>query len=267
MNPLITHDELARRLDDVRLFDIRWALTDPNHGRALYEAGHVPGAIFVDLDTDLADTPGSRGRHPLPTPETWAATLGELGIRPTDDVVVYDDMAGAVASRMWWMLRSVGHERARVLDGGYQGWVAEGGDVETGDRAPTPTHYPGPLRFEGVITNDQLGGRLVIDVRAGERYRGEVEPVDPKAGHIPGAINMPISDNLDSDGLFLEPDALRHRFASIQESPVVSCGSGVNACHTALAMVVAERPMPDIYVGSFSEWSRLDLPVNTDDRP
>jgi len=268
MGPLITPEVLDSLQGDVHLFDVRWALADPSSGRAAYEAGHIPGAVFVDLDADLAGPPGRQGRHPLPSETTWAATLGRLGVDPAGLVVVYDDSGGAVAARMWWMLRSVGHAAAQVLDGGYQAWVSDGREVEAGPGGPPrPTVYPVPAGFAGVVTRDQLGGRSLLDVRAAARYRGDEEPVDPRAGHIPGAVNMPISESLDETGRFLDPDALRRRFADLPESPVVSCGSGVNACHTALAMILVGRPMPDIYIGSFSEWSRCDLPVVSGDSP
>jgi thiosulfate/3-mercaptopyruvate sulfurtransferase len=265
MHPLISCDELAHRLDQVKVFDIRWALTDPKHGRDTYLTGHVPGAHFVDLDHDLSAPPG-QGRHPLPEPNTWAATLGRLGVEPDNEVVVYDDMGGAVAARMWWMLRAIGHESARLLDGGFEKWLADGRPVEEGEALPTPTIYPHPRGFEGVVEREGLGGRRLVDVRAPERYRGDTEPVDPKAGHIPGAVNMPISRNLKPDGTFRDPSALARLYEEISD-PVLSCGSGVNACHTALALVIAGHDMPDIYVGSFSEWSGLDLPVATGDRP
>jgi thiosulfate/3-mercaptopyruvate sulfurtransferase len=267
MNPLITAEELREQLTDVALFDIRWALTDPNHGRATYEAGHIPGAVFVDLDLDLADPPGIDGRHPLPPVEKWAETLGRLGVTPSDDVVVYDDMQGSVAARMWWMLMAIGHESVQTLDGGYQAWVGTGLPAETGNIEPIGSRYPVPSGFDGVAAIDDLGGRAVIDVRAGERYRGEVEPVDPKAGHIPGAINLPLDGSLGDDGRFLPAAALRERFATVGDSAIVHCGSGVNACHTALALVLAGRPMPDVYAGSFSEWSRRDRPVKTGSTP
>lgn len=265
--PLITTTELSERLNDVALFDIRWALTDPNHGRATYEAGHIPGAVFVDLDVDLADPPGIDGRHPLPPIETWAATLGRLGISPSDDVVVYDDLQGSVAARMWWMLMASGHESVQMLDGGYQTWVKTGLPTGTGNVPPTRSTYPVPPDFSGVAAIDDLEGRMVVDVRASERYRGDFEPVDPKAGHIPGAVNMPLDGSLDDDGRFLPPKALRDRFASVGDTPIVHCGSGVNACHTALAMVLAGHLMPDVYAGSFSEWSRRDRPVTTGSTP
>lgn len=266
MHPLITCDELAERLESVKVFDIRWALTDPNHGRNTYLSGHVPGAVFVDLDRDLSAQPGRRGRHPLPDPDVWARTLGRLGVEPAAEVVVYDDMNGAVAARMWWMLRAIGHEQPRLLDGGFERWRDHGHPVVEGAVVPAPTVYRIPGGFDGVVDHDELGGRHLIDVRAPERYRGDKEPVDPKAGHIPGAINMPLANNLDDNGSFRRPDELADLYADVTQ-PVVSCGSGVNACHTALAFVVAGREMPDVYVGSFSEWSRLDLPVTTGDRP
>lgn len=265
MHPLISCDELAGRLDDVRVYDIRWSLTDPEHGFTTYLSGHVPGAVFVDLDRDLSAPPGP-GRHPLPDPDTWAGTLSRLGINPDDEVVVYDDMGGAVAARMWWMLRSIGHTSSRLLDGGYVKWRDEGLPIEQGDVVATEAVYPTPAGFAGAVSHEELAGRQVIDVRAAERYRGDIEPVDPKAGHIPGAINIPLATNLASDQTFLSPDNLSELYAECSR-PVFSCGSGVNACHAALALVIAGRPMPDVYIGSFSEWSRLDLPVATGDRP
>lgn len=266
MRPLITVDELTSSLDSIHICDIRWDLTDPDKGRATYEEGHIPGAVFVDLDRDLSGPPGNSGRHPLPDPADFAATLGELGIRPDSHVVAYDDMAGRIAARMWWMLRSIGHAKVQVLDGGYQAWVAAGHDVDGGTVIPEPTDYPVPDRFTGTVSHDQLEGRIVVDARAAERYRGDFEPVDPKAGHIPGAINVPTSENVDRNGRFHDATTLAGIYDSL-ESPVMACGSGVTACHDALAMVVAGRELPDLYVGSFSEWSRLGFPVATGPEP
>jgi thiosulfate/3-mercaptopyruvate sulfurtransferase len=264
--PLITAHELSESLRDINVFDVRWSLTDPGHGARAYEQGHVPGAVFVDLDTDLAGPPGE-GRHPLPPADDFARTLGRLGLEPDDDVVAYDDAGGAVAGRLWWMLESIGHRGAvRVLDGGIQAWAAAGLPVDMEPVEPAPTRYSPVSGFTGVVTHDQLEGRVVADVRAPERYRGETEPIDPKAGHIPGAINYPLAGNL-SDGRFLTKSELAERYQDFPEDSVVSCGSGVNACHAALALVVAGRPMPDVYVGSFSDWSRRDLPVATGPEP
>ena len=260
---LITVDQLAVSLSGFRICDIRWDLIDPKRGKSSYETGHIPGAVFVDLDRDLAGAPGKAGRHPLPDVADFAATLGRMGIGRDSHVVVYDDVGGRVASRLWWMLRSIGHETAQVLDGGYQAWISAGHDVGIGTVTPEPADYPVPAGFTGVVTHDQLDGRSLVDARAGERYRGETEPVDPKAGHIPGAINIPASENLDAHGRFLAPRQLADLYRDLPPRAVVSCGSGVTACHAALAMVVAGREMPDVYVGSFSEWSGLDFPVET----
>jgi len=234
---------------------------------ATYQSGHIPGAVFVDLDQDLAGSPGVAGRHPLPDPSAFAATLGGLGIEPSTHVVVYDDAGGRIAARLWWMLRAIGHERVQVLDGGYQAWVGGGHDVETGKVTPEPTRYPEPGEFTGVVTHEQMAHRTLIDARNPDRYRGDQEPVDPKPGHIPGAHNVPTSENLDETGRFRDAAALARLYSEFPADVVVSCGSGVTACHDALAMVVAGRDIPDVYVGSYSEWSRRDLPVSTGDRP
>jgi thiosulfate/3-mercaptopyruvate sulfurtransferase len=265
--PLITVDELAELVPDVRLCDIRWDLADPAKGRSTYEMGHIPGAVFVDLDRDLAAPPGPGGRHPLPDSSTFASTLGRLGIEPSTRVVVYDDLSGRIAARMWWMLSSMGHGLVQVLDGGYQAWVATGLDVGVGTETPETTRYPTSQGFDGVVTHDQLDGRAIVDARAGERYRGEIEPVDPRPGHIPGAVNVDTARNLGADGRFLDARSLAAVYDGIPDVAVVSCGSGVTACHDALAMVLAGRAMPDIYIGSYSEWSGLGLPVKTGPSP
>ncbi len=260
MNPLIGPEEIP---DDARVFDLRWSLADPGGGRASYLAGHIPGAVFVDLDRDLAAPPSLDGRHPLPDPQDFAATLGRLGLTPSDAAVVYDDAGGSVAARLWWMLRAIGHSRVWVLDGGFQAWVEAGLEVETGDVSPEPARYPAPDHFEGVVSRNELANRVLVDARAPERFRGEIEPVDPKAGHIPGAVNRPYVGNLDESGRFLDTSALAERFSGLGDRPVVYCGSGVNACHLALAMDAAGLGMPDVYPGSYSEWARRDLPVET----
>ncbi len=267
MQPLIDVSALVTMGEDARICDLRWDLIDRSKGRADYRAGHIPGAVFVDLDDDLAAPPGENGRHPLLTVERFAVTLERLGIGPGTRVVAYDDDSGRIAARLWWMLRAIGHERSQVLDGGLRAWVDAGHPTEEGDVEVAPAHYPVPARFTGTIDMTGIAGRTVVDVRAAERYRGDIEPVDPKAGHIPGAINIPTSDTLDGEGRFLTPDALGALYRELPPDPVVSCGSGVNACHAALAMIQAGRPMPDVYVGSFSEWSRRDMPVTTGDAP
>lgn len=268
MEPTITVDELAAAPGRFQVYDIRWDLNHPERGRVAHESGHIPGAVFVDLEEDLSGPPGAGGRHPLPDIASFAATLGRLGVTRESRVVVYDDAGGRVAARLWWMLRSIGHDAVRVLDGGYQAWVVSGHDVGVGRVTPEPAPpYPVPGEFAGVVTRQQLGGRALIDARSEERYRGDIEPVDPKAGHIPGAINIPTSRNLTEDSRFRPADELASLYAEVPRGAVVSCGSGVTACHDALAMVLAGREMPAVYVGSFSEWSRLDLPVATGANP
>jgi thiosulfate/3-mercaptopyruvate sulfurtransferase len=260
-------DRLAAAPDRFHICDLRWDLTDLAKGRTSYELGHIPGAVFVDLDRDLAAPPGIGGRHPLPETAVFADHLGSLGIHPDSHVVAYDDAGGRIAARLWWMLRSIGHDRVQVLDGGYQAWIASGHDVGIGRVTPEPTTYPDPGGFRGVVNHDELDGRAIVDARDPERYRGEFEPVDAKAGHIPGAINIPTSSNLDDTGRFLGPEELTRVYSRLPGRVVVSCGSGVTACHDALAMAVAGHRLPDVYVGSFSQWSSLDLPVSTGPNP
>lgn len=254
------HSNLAR----IRVFDIRWKLNDPAHGREVYLSGHIPGAAFVDLDDELSATEGP-GRHPLPEPATFAATLGRLGLTPDDDVVVYDDSAGTVAARMWWMLRSIGHDRVRLLDGGFDAWLDQDLPVETEPVTPATTTYAVPDGFRGVVDIEDLDGRTLVDVRAPERYEGKTEPVDPTPGHIPGAINIPSSKALDADR-FRKPSELARIYGELA-APVISCGSGVVACHTALAIAESGRPIPEVYIGSYSEWSRSGRPVATGSQP
>ncbi len=265
-SPLISATELTRVLGEVRLFDLRWSLTDPAHGARTYEEGHIPGAVFVDLDRDLAAADGD-GRHPLPDLHELASTLGRLGLTPHGEVVAYDDTSGSVAARMWWMLRSIGHEgKVRVLDGGLGAWVEQGLPLESGWISPEPETYPIPGGYTGVVRHDEVEGRYLVDVRSPERYLGEIEPIDPKAGHVPGAVNLPLAGNL-TEGRFRPGNELAERYRDFPDEGIVSCGSGVNACAAALALVHAGRPMPDVYIGSFSDWSRRDLPVATGPNP
>jgi thiosulfate/3-mercaptopyruvate sulfurtransferase len=270
MSPLISVDELAGRLDepDVVVCDVRWYLTDTYRGRREYDIAHVPGAVFVDLHSDLAGGTGG-GRHPLPTTYEFAAHLSRLGIGRDDAVVAYDSAGGGVASRLWWMLRSIGHQRVAVLDGGYQAWEQAGHPTTDDVVARAPTAYPVVDGWRGTVDADDITslverGTTLVDARAADRYRGDVEPIDPRAGHIPGAINMPHLDNLGRDGLHRPAHELAERFADLGASPVVYCGSGVTACHDLLAMSIAGITDARLYPGSWSDWaSQPDRPVAT----
>jgi thiosulfate/3-mercaptopyruvate sulfurtransferase len=269
---LISAEALLARLEDpsLRIADVRWWLTDPGKGRRDYAASHLPGAVFVDVDTDLVGASGP-GRHPLPSPAAFAARMEALGFGADTAIVAYDDAGGSIAARLWWMLDDLGHAGVSVLDGGIGAWIAAGGPVTTEVPAPRPDRLS--LRGEWTRTVDRealvarLGDVALIDVRASERYRGEVEPVDPVPGHIPTAISRPTAGNLDADGRFLDPAALRRRYEHLGEDVVTSCGSGVNACHGALAMRIAGLPAPLLYPGSYSDWSRSGMPVATGDEP
>jgi thiosulfate/3-mercaptopyruvate sulfurtransferase len=252
---------------------VRWYL-DGRSGRDAYEAGHLPGAAFVDLDRVLAApaTP-ELGRHPLPPPATFARGLAEAGIGPGDPVVAYDDLGGMVAGRLVWMLRIL-DAPAALLDGGLQGWD---GDLESGRAAITPVSpvdWPvRPWPPEALATADEVAahirsGGTVIDSRSADRYRGDLEPIDPRAGHIPGATNLPFVANLDDQQRFRSPEALAERFraAGADGSAVLYCGSGVSACHNVLAMESAGLPRPRLYVGSWSQWAAdPDRPLATGD--
>lgn len=271
-------DLLARvRAGDprLRIVDVRWYLGKPGKGRQAYDSGHLPRAVFVDLDTDLAaKRPDGGGRHPLPSPTDFAARMGALGIGREHDVVAYDDLGGSIAARLWWMLDDLGHPSASVLDGGMRAWTEVGGELTTEQPAHPPADPGLAPAWRKVVDRTRLKDRLpeivLLDARAGDRYRGEVEPVDPVAGHIPGAISAPTGGNLGPDGRFLDPDALRARFRDVgceSRNVVTSCGSGVTACHNALAMRVAGLPDPILYAGSFSDWSTAGEPVATGAEP
>jgi len=262
---LISVDELAAALDQgvsLVLLDVRWQVAEPSQ-YPLYRAGHLPGARWCDLDADLADPPGPRGRHPLPDPRRLEARLRSWGVDPQSQVVVYDQASSVAAARAWWVLRWAGVEQVRVLDGGFQAWTDAGQPVDTGQPpagAGTVSVRPGsmPVLDAGTAAEWASEGRLV-DVRAPERYRGEVEPIDPIAGHIPGAINLPTTANGRPSGHFLPEPELRRRFAEAgaaggTDAPVgVYCGSGVTAAHTVLAMRLAGIEAA-LYPGSWSEW-------------
>ncbi|MFG2485219.1 sulfurtransferase [Streptomyces virginiae] len=243
------------------LLDVRWQLGGPDQ-RPTYEAGHLPGAVYVDLDRELAGPPGAGGRHPLPDPQVFAEAMRRAGVPADGPVVVYDGGLGWAAARAWWLLRWTGHPNVRVLDGGLAAWTAAGGAVTAdrvipveGDFKPTPGAV-GLLDADAAALRARSG--VLLDARAGERYRGEVEPIDPVGGHIPGALSAPTTENVGPDGRFLPADVLRARFEALGASEGtevgVYCGSGVSGAHEVLALEVAGIGS-DLYAGSWSEWS------------
>lgn len=270
--PLITAEGLARALagpEAPAVLDIRWQLGGPP-GAEEYAKGHIPGAHFVDLETELAAEPGPRGRHPLPEPEVLGAALRRAGVSGRRGVVVYDAATAAAAARAWWLLRWAGHQRVRVLDGGFRAWTDAGLPVSTalpaaedGDFTPEPGGMP-VLDADGAARLAERG--LLLDARAGERYRGETEPVDPRAGHVPGAVSAPTTENVRPDGRFRPPAELAARFRALgatDGTPVGAyCGSGVTAAHEVLALELAGISAA-LYPGSWSEWCALNRPVET----
>ncbi|MFI2351181.1 sulfurtransferase [Streptomyces sp. NPDC019443] len=275
MNPIVSATDLASELAGARppvLLDIRWQLGGP-HGRPDYEAGHIPGAVFVDLDAELAGPPGDGGRHPLPDPETFGAVMRRAGVSAGSPVVAYDGGQGWAAARAWWLLRWTGHTDVRVLDGGLAAWT---GRLET--ETPTPaegtfTPAPGALPLLDADAAAALArSGILLDARAAERYRGDVEPIDRVGGHIPGAISAPTTQNVDQEGHFLPPGELAARFAKLGASETtpevgVYCGSGVSGAHEALALAIAGFT-PALYAGSWSQWSRDESrPVATGPQP
>ncbi|MGA5873555.1 sulfurtransferase [Streptomyces cinereoruber] len=261
MKPIISASELLSESAGARppvLLDVRWALGGPP-GRPAYDAGHLPGAVYVDLDTELAGPPGSGGRHPLPDPEVFGAAMRRAGVSADRPVVVHDGGSGWGAARAWWLLRWAGHPDVRVLDGGLAAWTGELTEKvtapEPGDFRPEPGAL-GLLDADGAAAFARSG--LLLDARAAERYRGDVEPIDRVGGHIPGAVSAPTTENVDAGGLFLAADALRDRFTALgaaEGTPVaVYCGSGVSGAHEVLALEIAGIPAA-LYAGSWSEWS------------
>jgi len=278
VNPLVTTEWLAAQLGapDLRVADVRWYLDPARRGREAYQAGHIPGAVFLDMDEDLSAPGGGRGRlvgrHPWPGPEQVARVMSAAGIGPATRVVAYDDQAGAMAARLWYLLRAYGHDAVAVLDGGLPKWTAEGRALETASAAPPPAVFVSRPRAGWVLDKAAMVGErphaLVFDARAAERYRGDSEPIDPRAGHIPGARNAPYKENLTSDPVpvFLAPAALRSRYEALgahREEPIVYCGSGVTACHDLLALELAGL-RGRLYAGSWSEWAAdAQLPAAT----
>ena len=273
-NPLITVADLAAELTSSPppvVLDVRWVAGVVD--RAGYLAGHVPGALFLDLDADLAAPPGLGGRHPLPEPDDLQAVWRRVGIDDDCAVVVYDSKDSSIAARAWWLLRWSGLTDVRVLDGGFAAWAAAGHPVETG---PGREATPGAVTVEpdGLPSVDAdraaelaAGAGTLLDARAATRYRGEVEPLDPVAGHIPGAVNLPLTGLLTPDGTFKSPAELATAFAALPDGDVAaSCGSGVTACHLILAGAVVGREIA-LYPGSYSGWLALGRPVAVGPEP
>ena len=265
-SPLVSVEDLAAALDEADaspamvLVDVRWTLNGPP-GRGVYEAGHLPGAVYVDLESELTTHGPVGGRHPLPDREVFQAAVRRIGISASTSVVVYDGATSLAASRLWWLLTDAGHPDVRVLDGGYAAWQAAGMPVESGP-GPTPTAgdfvvesgHRRVVDAEGVATlsRSRTGPRLV-DVRAADRYAGENETIDPIAGHIPGAVNRPSMANLTESGRFRSAAEIAQGYADLEGEPVLYCGSGITAAHTLLALETAGRT-GSIYPGSWSDW-------------
>jgi thiosulfate/3-mercaptopyruvate sulfurtransferase len=268
INTIVSTEDLAAHLDDPNwvVFDCRFTLTDPEAGREAYAKGHIPGARYVHLDDDMSAPVGeATGRHPLPDPKVLTEKLCSWGVGVNKQVVVYDDSFGAMAVRLWWMMRWLGHPGVALLDGGYPKWTREKRPVT----AAVPEMHkaacaclPEPNQIVGageVLRASQTGEQLILDARPDRRYSGEFEPLDPVAGHVPGALNRPFEDNLDLDGTFLPPEALREEYQALLKGRapwqvIHMCGSGVTACHNILAMEIAGLPGSRLYPGSWSEW-------------
>jgi thiosulfate/3-mercaptopyruvate sulfurtransferase len=278
LKPLVTTEWLAAEVGtpDLRVADVRWYLDPARRGRDEYRAGHIPGAVFLDMDTDLSAPGGGRGlpagRHPWPGKDQVERVMSAAGIGPQTRVVAYDDQAGAMAARLWYLLRAYGHDAVAVLDGGLPKWTAEGRPLETSSVTPAPASFLARPREGWVLDKAAMvreGPRsLVLDARAAERYRGDSDPIDPRAGHIPGGRNAPYKENLSGDAIpvFRAPEELRARYEALgahREEPIVYCGSGVTACHDLLALELAGL-RGRLYAGSWSEWSAdAQLPAAT----
>jgi thiosulfate/3-mercaptopyruvate sulfurtransferase len=268
--PLISTRELAAALPEAGWFvaDCRFELGQPDAGRAAWRAGHIPGAVHVDLERDLsAPVTATTGRHPLPSPAAFAETLSRLGIGNDTRVICYDAGSGAFAARLWWMLRWLGHDAVAVLDGGFAAWTAEGRPVSTDEPAPRRAAAFLPRPRPGMVVDSTgvaaaLGrGETLVDVRGAERFAGRSEPLDAVAGHVPGAVNLPYLENLDAAGRFRAPAELAGHWlartgAEAGRAPICMCGSGVTACQGLLALEAAGIPGGRLYAGSWSEWIR-----------
>ena len=277
---IISSADFTAQLESAVILDCRAKLGEPTWGQNAYKSGHIPGAIYANLDEDLAAPPGLQGRHPLPEQDNWLQTVRGWGIENGQQVIAYDDAGGAYAARAWWMLRWLGHASVAVLDGGLASYT---GPLQTGSGPlPTPSEFSPGQSLTKIITTealleDVLAARNMnlVDARAQTRWAGVEEPIDPKAGHIPGAVCFPFQDNLDADGHFKNAQELRARFAELSEHTdqvnaagdvniVCYCGSGVTAAHNILAMHIAGMPEPALYADSWSGWiTSENRPVST----
>jgi thiosulfate/3-mercaptopyruvate sulfurtransferase len=272
---LIDVHALQKLLGEPRLavVDCRFDLMNPEAGRQAYSRAHIPGARYADLNRDLSAPIGAHtGRHPLPSPDAFAAWLGAIGIGDDTQVVAYDEANGSIAARLWWMLRWLGHDAVAVLDGGFKAWTDHGGALQAGDAGPPAAgrearHFTPRVDLSSVVNTTELENALrdrkslLVDARAPERYAGTVEPIDPVAGHIPGAVNRPYTASLGADGRFLPAAELKRRWAENLPGAdftnlVAMCGSGVTACHNLLSLEVAGLRGGKLYAGSWSEWIR-----------
>jgi thiosulfate/3-mercaptopyruvate sulfurtransferase len=275
---LITSQQLAEIIDHENciVFDCRFHLADVEWGRNAYVESHIPGAIYAHLDDDLCSPITlDSGRHPLPDMQQLVQWLGQNGMSEHKQVVVYDDTGGTQAARLWWLLRGLGHESVALLDGGLQAWLDQGFAVTAEIDQPHAENYQAEFDWKLVVETQTVFNNvdkpsfLLVDVRAEERYQGINEPIDPIAGHIPGAENLPLTENLDARGFFKPAEQLRELYAPldarcIANKQVYMCGSGVTACHSLLAVVIAGLPMPRLYNGSWSEWIRdANRPIAT----
>jgi thiosulfate/3-mercaptopyruvate sulfurtransferase len=270
MDTIISTKVLAQHLTDPDwvIVDCQFDLANPDWGYQEYLHAHIPGAAYAHLDRDLSgEKTVSTGRHPLPKPESFVKACSSWGIDDTKQVVVYDSMGGAYAARLWWLLHDYGHDNVAVLDGGWQKWLLEGRPVKIGEEKPKPSKFSGTPGMMPVISSTELkeslqdGQQVILDARSPERFAGLVEPIDPVAGHIPGAINRFHGINLGPENVFLPPDQLKKEYLQIfqnanPQKAIVYCGSGVTSCHLILAMKIAGLPSPRLYPGSWSEWIR-----------
>lgn len=268
---LINGAELAACLEgpDVRIVDCRFDLADAGAGRRAYEESHIRGAVFADLDVDLASpVRPETGRHPLPEVNEFAATLGRMGIDEHSNVIVYDAGPGALAARAWWLLRWMGHDKVRLLNGGFSQWLLDGHPIEAGEQHATLRKFSARPRRDMIVTTAELADNSqsiaamnLIDARDAARFMGDEEPIDTVAGHIPGSINVPFPESLDDAGLWRAPEELESLWADVfgedrETAWIAMCGSGVTACHLAISALEAGYREPRLYVGSWSEWIR-----------